>query len=406
MTNKKVEKILKNEIKEEVPNVLDSILLNCKERKNNMNGSETNSNIKRKWFKPAFALALTAFVVAFGILYSGYNSFYSTDSIIEFDVNPSVELKVNKKERVIDAKALNEDGEKILKDMDLKRSDLNVAVNAIIGSMYKEGYISEIKNSILVSVKNDDMKKSKELQQELSKRINEILNGYSVSPAVLTQNYSDDIKTKSQANKNNISEGKAKFISRILKENLTNKDGKKYTFDTLSKLTINELNVILNSKNKTVSKVTSTGKASTKGYIGKDKAKSISFSDAGVSSKNVDIEIDYEDGKMIYEVEFTVNGNEYEYEIDAVTGKILDKTIEIDDEDEDDDIDDDDDYKDNKVSKSNTSSKSSSNSSNKSSSKNSSSSKKKNTSNSSSTNYIGVASAKSIAFASVGGLIK
>ena len=42
--------------------------------------------------------------------------------------------------------------------------------------------------------------------------------------------------------------------------------------------------------------------------------------------------LDFDDGVKLYDVEFrNAEGYEYEYEIDAGTGKILDKDVELDD---------------------------------------------------------------------------
>ncbi|MBR6136077.1 MAG: PepSY domain-containing protein, partial [Clostridia bacterium] len=67
-------------------------------------------------------------------------------------------------------------------------------------------------------------------------------------------------------------------------------------------------------------------------YIGVSKAKSIALSNAGIKAKDakeLKCTLDKEDG--IYEVEFKYNGYEYEYDIDAVTGKILKTEKEKDD---------------------------------------------------------------------------
>ncbi|MDR2939078.1 MAG: PepSY domain-containing protein [Clostridiales bacterium] len=70
------------------------------------------------------------------------------------------------------------------------------------------------------------------------------------------------------------------------------------------------------------------------GYIGEEKAKSIALSNGGLTAQQINkikVELDKEDGKMIYEVEFKNGQMEYEYEIDAVTGTILKSDIEYDD---------------------------------------------------------------------------
>lgn len=60
--------------------------------------------------------------------------------------------------------------------------------------------------------------------------------------------------------------------------------------------------------------------------IGTQKAKSAAFAHAGVSESQVyelEVERDYDDGRLEYEVEFKAGGMEYEYTIDGATGGIL-----------------------------------------------------------------------------------
>lgn len=79
-------------------------------------------------------------------------------------------------------------------------------------------------------------------------------------------------------------------------------------------------------------------------YIGVDKAKSIALKDAGVSASAATFtkaKLDRDDGRVRYEIEFFAGDMEYEYEIDPVSGKILDKDSEYNDDfDDDDDWDD------------------------------------------------------------------
>lgn len=68
--------------------------------------------------------------------------------------------------------------------------------------------------------------------------------------------------------------------------------------------------------------------------IGKEKALSIALSHAGLSRSDVnidEIELDEDDGVKLYEVEFESGSFEYEYEIHARNGKILDYEVEQDD---------------------------------------------------------------------------
>ena len=70
--------------------------------------------------------------------------------------------------------------------------------------------------------------------------------------------------------------------------------------------------------------------ATNNSYIGVEKAKSIALKDAGVSNVTfVKAKLDTEDGVKVYDVEFYKGNVEYDYEIDAKTGKILEKDTDI-----------------------------------------------------------------------------
>ncbi len=68
-------------------------------------------------------------------------------------------------------------------------------------------------------------------------------------------------------------------------------------------------------------------------YIGVDKAKSIALSHAGLSVSSVSFskaKLDDDDGRIVYEIEFYVGNTEYDYEIDAYSGAILEYEIDND----------------------------------------------------------------------------
>ena len=240
-----------------------------------------------------------------------YNNNYKVTSKVGIDVNPSVELKINQKEKVLEVIANNEDGKKIISDMDLKGSDINVAVNALIGSMVKNGYINELANSILISVENNDNTKAETLRQEILNQIN------MENISIISQTVNEEKELTDLANHYNISLGKVKIIKQIMANNNL------LTFDQLANLSINELNLILNDNENT------TGSASQKAYIGEEKAKEIALNHANVTNiNNYKIELDFDD-VMVYEIEFKANNKEYEYEINALTGEII--QYEIDD---------------------------------------------------------------------------
>ena len=199
-------------------------------------------------------------------------------STVSLDVNPSIEIQVNEKNRVLDVVPMNEDGKTIIGEMDFRGNGLDVTVNALIGSMLKNGFISEISNSILVSVDSDDPEKSVSLREMLAAEIENLLSTSTFSGAVLTQGVTQTEELQKLAEEYGITLGKAQLINQIITQNT------KYTFEDLASLTINELNLISETGNLNLENVTSTGTASDKQYIGEAKAKEIALNHAGVDS--------------------------------------------------------------------------------------------------------------------------
>lgn len=93
------------------------------------------------------------------------------------------------------------------------------------------------------------------------------------------------------------------------------------------------------AQNTTSGKPASSDKPASSGsdYIGLEKAKSIALQKAGVSASSVRWEkarLDYDDGRAVYELEFRSGSTEYDCEVHAVSGKILDYDAERDGHDD------------------------------------------------------------------------
>ncbi len=319
MNEHQINEKLKSAVNNTVPDVLGSVLQQCEYSQGKvirMTETKKSKNLFIKIASVAAAFAILA-AAAIGTVYYRQNNFVA--SRISLDVNPSVEIDINKNEKVLKVSPLNDDGKKIVGDMDFKGTTLEVAVNALIGSMLKEGYIDELSNSILISVDNDDKQKGEELKRKLSELINQRLSDEKFEGAVLSQTVTND-KVEKVAKENGISKGKAQLINSILKLN------KKYTFEELAKLSINELNILAKSGEKISETVEHKGSASEKKYIGVNKAKVSALKHAGLSEDAITgfiAELDYDDGIMVYEIEFNANGVEYEYDINAVNGEVV-----------------------------------------------------------------------------------
>ena len=282
----------------------------------------------RRSRRPRRLIAAVAAVAACAVLAVGAlgivrnHASQQETAVVVLDVNPSILLSIDREERVLSVVAQNSDASRILDGMDLTGVQLNVAVNALIGSLLKNGYISELANSILISVEGADAAEAAQLQQRLTTEINELLTGFGIDGAILSQTLGQDDEVTALANSYEISRGKASLILELMGQNPT------LRAEDLAGLTINALNLLLAdpqgaSQNATL---TLTGTASEGGYIGADAATTAALSHAGVDAAKAEllsVEMDVEAGRMVYEVEFAADSLEYECDVDALTGEVV-----------------------------------------------------------------------------------
>jgi len=182
-------------------------------------GMKKKFNIFGKGFVGVAAAACVLFAVGVvGVPYYGNN--FVPDSHVDIDVNPGVEIVTNKKNKVLEVQPTNQDGASVIDGMNLKNTELKVAVNALIGSMVQKGYIQNDNTGILVTVRNDNEDKANKVKAEVLNDINTALSTNSVQATVINQTVKSTVDAKKFAAENNISIGKAVFVL-----NLAAKDG-------------------------------------------------------------------------------------------------------------------------------------------------------------------------------------
>jgi hypothetical protein len=188
------------------------------------------------------AACVALVLIVGGIFY--YRGNLMVDSLVDLDVNPGIELLTNQKNRVLEAYATNGDGDKVLSGMDLQNVDLQVALNAIVGSMVQQGYMTKDTKGVLVTVQNKDQKKADTLRKLVVKEMEIALSTEDMNAAVFHQVISTQNNNASAfARKNNISLGKAVFVL-----NLANK-ARSLDAKELAKMKISEIAKLVADKN-------------------------------------------------------------------------------------------------------------------------------------------------------------
>lgn len=313
MTDQELERRLCTAVDHAVPDQLQSILSRCEERKGtvipmpeNTNTNHTNKK-KRSFAKMAVAACLALLLVgggAAGVLNMRANA---VTSIVSLDVNPSIQLKVNSKEKVISAAPLNAEAEEILTDLPLKGTDLNVAVNAIVGSLLRHGYLDSISSAILISVEDQDQDRAVRLEESLTSEVGTALQNAQSGASVLSQTVAHDTQLDTFAKENNLSVGKASLIQSAINLNSD------LTLENLSDLSVEELSQLVTAGAPGLPVGRDAAAAAALAYMG--------LKESDVRKLEVDAELD--EWKPCYEVEVETATGEYECAVDAYTGEVL-----------------------------------------------------------------------------------
>lgn len=82
--------------------------------------------------RAAFLLAAAACLVF--LCAGGYSLYFTPTSVISIDINPSLELSVNRFDRVISAEGYNEDGVQLVESLELVHRPYEQAVNSVLNS--------------------------------------------------------------------------------------------------------------------------------------------------------------------------------------------------------------------------------------------------------------------------------
>lgn len=222
LNTRQIEQHLRSAVNALTPNVLDRIDLSIPQAEKGADFHSQAAILKlqrRMRQLVAGAAACVCLTVMGGGVFHYHMENRRIESVIGIDVNPSIELSINRKERVLEMRALNEDAEAIIDDMDLVGVDLNVAVNAVVGSMVTHGYLDDLDNAILVTVSNDSVRKARELRSSVVGDIQQTLWENQVEAVVYDQQVIEDEEIQTLARQYGISYGKAYFLKELIDQN-------------------------------------------------------------------------------------------------------------------------------------------------------------------------------------------
>ncbi len=115
-----------------------------------------------------------SFVAAMIILTVGAFAYFTPVSYVSLDVNPSIEYSINLFDRVLTYKSVNDDGEEIIQNLDLKNKKIAQALEETLNKIVAEGYITKDENAgVVISV--SDSSKAEVLVKEILEKTEKYL---------------------------------------------------------------------------------------------------------------------------------------------------------------------------------------------------------------------------------------
>lgn len=130
---------------------------------------------------------------------------------VYLDVNPSVAMHLNHSERVVRTEALNADGEQVLSSLQLRGKRAEDALEDLLDEMEAQGFLRRDRNGVLVTVASQDEETENRLLEALRQRAQKRVG----TSTVLTQQLTVDDDLLEEAQKNQVSPGRAELLNAV-----------------------------------------------------------------------------------------------------------------------------------------------------------------------------------------------
>ena len=276
--------------------------------------AESEANTKRKpgWAKLGTMAACLALVFCTGIATHAIRS-NATAGTFTMDVNPSVEYTIAKSGAVKSIRCLNSDAENALSDVALGKQSVETALTRTVAAYEACGYMENGEATVLISF-DSRLDANAELKASLSAEIQQALEQTdAVGTLVFHSELTENAEAAKIAEEFHVSLGRADWILTA-----ANKTG--LPTDEVARMSLDEL-----LKFQEASGIASV---SVSKFISLEEAKKIALRDAKLDELTQKIvftreELNRNQGKPCYLLEFYTGTNQYFYQIDAKSGSII-----------------------------------------------------------------------------------
>lgn len=173
----------------------------------------------KKLMKYASVVASAAAVFVMIFMGSRFFSSIKEFAYVDIDINPSIEITINKNENVLKAEALNNDGQILLDAVKIKNKKLTDAVSLLINESKEIGFIDSDNNKVILTTALNSDKISQNENEELISMVSslkEITDNSGIESKVIQLTPKD----RKEAIENGLSMGKYYIYTKAIDEGI------------------------------------------------------------------------------------------------------------------------------------------------------------------------------------------
>lgn len=216
MSDFEIEKMIREYYSEITPDDFDTIKNRCMEQKALPKEAKVTSFRPKKRNRGIIRLCLAAMLVlVLGAAALGVRARTIPTDVIQIDVNPSVEIQLNRFGEVVQCRALNNDAEEIVTTMQNKKSSVEEAVKNTVSGLIDRGYINQQDNAMLISVIGSNPNRAEKLEEIAVTTAQNTGKENGVELRIYQQHFQEEEQLKEIAEQYGISEGKAAFVQTV-----------------------------------------------------------------------------------------------------------------------------------------------------------------------------------------------
>jgi hypothetical protein len=127
---------------------------------------ERSRSVRMFGFAPAFASLAVLFIAIFA-----WWQFLRIDSVVAVDVNPSIELKLNRLSHVVAVQAYNPEAQSLVEAVPWRFSPVEDVIQRLLGAMKQQGYLQSENSFLMLSYQQDNQSRAEALSRRLNKAV-------------------------------------------------------------------------------------------------------------------------------------------------------------------------------------------------------------------------------------------